>query len=95
MWLEDVTQLPIEPPVLRLAPGDRMTFGLSNRIPITRATNTQQSFGPLTLMPATNSVQWYRDTVLLTAKEFRVLDVLLQRRNLTVTRQRLETEIYD
>lgn len=40
MYQEDGTQPPIEAPVLRLAPGDRMAFGLSNRMPITPASDT-------------------------------------------------------
>ena len=52
------------------------------------------SFGPLTLLPSSNSVQWHGQTVPLTAKEFRVLEVLLQRQNRIVTRQQLEAEVY-
>ena len=55
---------------------------------------SQQSFGPLTLMPASNSVLWHGEPVVLTAKEFRVLEALLQRQNRIVTRQQLEAEIY-
>jgi FtsP/CotA-like multicopper oxidase with cupredoxin domain len=40
MYQEDGTQPPIEAPALRLAPGDRMAFGLSNRMPITPVTET-------------------------------------------------------
>jgi len=58
------------------------------------AAESALSYGPLTLLPSSNSVQWHGDTVLLTAKEFRVLEVLLQRQNRIVTRQQLEAEVY-
>lgn len=61
---------------------------------VTSAADGKQSFGPLTLIPANNSVEWHGATVLLTAKEFRVLEVLLQRQNRIVTRQQLEAEVY-
>jgi DNA-binding response OmpR family regulator len=54
----------------------------------------QRNYGPLTLVPANNSVFWHGESVLLTAKEFRVLEVLLQRQNRIVTRQQLEAEVY-
>jgi DNA-binding response OmpR family regulator len=56
--------------------------------------DSQTNYGPLTLLPASNSVHWRGETVLLTAKEFRVLEVLLQRQNRIVTRQQLEAEVY-
>jgi two-component system response regulator QseB len=55
---------------------------------------SQQTFGPLTLLPASNAVLWHGNTIVLTAKEFRVLEALLQRQNRIVTRQQLEAEIY-
>jgi DNA-binding response OmpR family regulator len=39
-------------------------------------------------------VLWHGEPVVLTAKEFRVLEALLQRQNRIVTRQQLEAEIY-
>jgi DNA-binding response OmpR family regulator len=50
--------------------------------------------GPLRLMPMSNSVQWHERTVVLTAREFRVLEVLLRRHGRVVTRQQLEAEVY-
>ena len=50
---------------------------------------SQQTFGPLTLLPASNAVLWHGNTIVLTAKEFRVLEALLQRQNRIVTRQQL------
>lgn len=61
---------------------------------VTAPAQSQQSFGPLTLLPASNSVLWHGNTIVLTAKEFRVLEALLQRQNRIVTRQQLEAEIY-
>jgi DNA-binding response OmpR family regulator len=53
-----------------------------------------QTYGPFTLMPASNSVQWNGENVVLAAREFRVLEVLLQRRHRIVPRQELEAEVY-
>lgn len=53
-----------------------------------------QTYGPLTLMPASNSVQWQGENIVLAAREFRVLEVLLQRRHRIVPRQELEAEVY-
>lgn len=61
---------------------------------VSQPAQSQQTFGPLTLTPASNSVLWHGNTIVLTAKEFRVLEALLQRQNRIVTRQQLEAEIY-
>ena len=53
-----------------------------------------RTFGPLTLMPASNSVLWHGAPVVLMAKEFRVLEALLRRNGRVVTRQQLEAEVY-
>jgi DNA-binding response OmpR family regulator len=58
------------------------------------ASNEAMVFGPLTLMPASSSVRWHGEAVQLTAKEFRVLEVLLKRQNRIVSRQQLEAEVY-
>jgi len=50
--------------------------------------------GPLKLQPASNSVLWHGATVVLTAREYRVLDTLVRRRGSTVTRQQLEAAVY-
>ncbi|MFT3954439.1 MAG: response regulator transcription factor [Piscinibacter sp.] len=50
--------------------------------------------GPLRLQPLSNSVQWHDNAVVLTAREFRVLEVLLRRQGRVVTRQQLEAEVY-
>jgi two-component system OmpR family response regulator/two-component system response regulator QseB len=50
--------------------------------------------GALTLNPASNSVLWRGQPVSLTVKEFRVLEVLLQRAGRIVPRQQLEAEVY-
>jgi DNA-binding response OmpR family regulator len=55
---------------------------------------SQQSFGPLTLLPSRNAVEWHGRTVTLTVKEFWVLQALLQRYGRTATRQQLEADIY-
>jgi DNA-binding response OmpR family regulator len=54
----------------------------------------EQVIGSLTLRPASNSVVWQGRTVALTAKEFRVLEALVQRRQRMVPREQLEAEIY-
>ena len=61
---------------------------------VDRPDENLRSYGPLTLLPSCNSVQWHGDTVVLTAKEFRVLEVLLQRQHRSVSRQQLEAEVY-
>lgn len=48
----------------------------------------------LTLNPASNSVLWRGRAVSLTVKEFRVLEVLLQRAGRIVPRHQLEAEVY-
>lgn len=48
----------------------------------------------LILNPASNSVLWRGQLVSLTVKEFRVLEVLLQRAGRIVPRQQLEAEVY-
>ncbi len=52
------------------------------------------SHGPLKLQPSSNSVLWHGATVVLTAREYRVLDTLVRRRGSTVTRQQLEAAVY-
>ncbi|MEY4581282.1 MAG: hypothetical protein RL701_5985 [Pseudomonadota bacterium] len=54
----------------------------------------QQSFGPLTLLPSRNAVEWHGRAVVLTVKEFWVLQALLQRYGRPATRQQLEEDIY-
>jgi DNA-binding response OmpR family regulator len=54
----------------------------------------QQSFGPLTLLPSRNAVEWHGRTISLTVKEFWVIQALLQRYGRPATRQQLEEEIY-
>jgi DNA-binding response OmpR family regulator len=54
----------------------------------------QQSFGPLTLLPSRNAVEWHGRPVVLTVKEFWVLQALLQRYGRPATRQQLEEDIY-
>jgi DNA-binding response OmpR family regulator len=54
----------------------------------------QQSFGPLTLLPSRNAVEWHGRTIGLTVKEFWVIQALLQRYGRPATRQQLEEEIY-
>lgn len=52
------------------------------------------SHGPLKLQPSSNSVLWNGAHVVLTAREYRVLDTLVRRRGGTVTRQQLEAAVY-
>ena len=40
MYSGDATRAPVEAPVLRLAPGERVAFGLVNRMPATPVTDT-------------------------------------------------------
>ena len=54
----------------------------------------RQSFGPLTLLPSRNAVEWHGRAISLTVKEFWVLQSLMRRYGRPVTRQQLEEEIY-
>lgn len=53
----------------------------------------QQTFGPLSLLPSRNAVEWHGRAVVLTVKEFWVLQALLQRYGRPATRQQLEEDI--
>jgi DNA-binding response OmpR family regulator len=53
-----------------------------------------QSFGPLSLLPSRNAVEWHGRAISLTVKEFWVVQALLQRYGRPATRQQLEEEIY-
>lgn len=59
-----------------------------------RSSADAASYGPLVLLPASNSVQWQGTTLPLTAREFRVLEALLRRQPRSVSRQQLEAEVY-
>lgn len=61
---------------------------------VERSEEDGTSFGALKLQPASNSVLWHGVTVVLTAREYRVLDTLVRRRGSTVTRQQLEAAVY-
>jgi DNA-binding response OmpR family regulator len=61
---------------------------------VERADDEGASHGPLKLQPASNSVLWHGATLVLTAREYRVLDTLVRRRGSTVTRQQLEAAVY-
>lgn len=54
----------------------------------------EQTIGALTLRPASNSVTWHGRHVALTAREFRLLEALVQRRHRMVPREQLEAEVY-
>jgi DNA-binding response OmpR family regulator len=54
----------------------------------------QQNFGPLTLLPSRNAIEWHGRTIGLTVKEFWLIQALLKRYGRPVTRQQLEEEIY-
>ncbi len=62
--------------------------------PTERAEEDSLSIGPLKLQPASNSVLWHGANVVLTAREYRVLDTLVRRRGSTVSRQQLEAAVY-
>lgn len=62
--------------------------------PMEPAEDDSVSLGPLKLMPASNSVLWHGASVVLTAREYRVLDTLVRRRGSTVSRQQLEAAVY-
>lgn len=62
--------------------------------PSERAEEDSPSVGPLKLQPASNSVLWHGTSVVLTAREYRVLDTLVRRRGSTVSRQQLEAAVY-
>jgi DNA-binding response OmpR family regulator len=54
----------------------------------------RMSYGALTLVPASVSVIWHGEVIVLPAKEFAVLEALLRRRGRVVTRPELEAEVY-
>lgn len=62
--------------------------------PAERAEEEGPGIGPLRLQPASNSVLWHGNSVLLTAREYRVLDTLVRRRGSAVSRQQLEAAVY-
>ena len=62
--------------------------------PSERAEEDSPSVGPLKLQPASNLVLWHGTSVVLTAREYRVLDTLVRRRGSTVSRQQLEAAVY-
>ena len=62
--------------------------------PTERAEDDGLSVGPLKLQPSSNSVLWHGNSVVLTAREYRVLDTLVRRRGSTVSRQQLEAAVY-
>lgn len=62
--------------------------------PVERAEEDGLGIGPLKLQPASNSVLWHGTSVVLTAREYRVIDTLVRRRGGTVSRQQLEAAVY-
>lgn len=62
--------------------------------PTERVEEEGPGIGPLKLQPASNSVLWHGNSVLLTAREYRVLDTLVRRRGSAVSRQQLEAAVY-
>ena len=50
--------------------------------------------GPLTMSPSNRTVTWYGQPVSLTTKEFWILELLMRRRNRTVSRQQIEDALY-
>jgi DNA-binding response OmpR family regulator len=62
--------------------------------PPERAEDDGFCLGPLKMQPASNSVLWHGNSVVLTAREYRVLDTLVRRRGSAVSRQQLEAAVY-
>lgn len=62
--------------------------------PLEQAEENGISIGPLKLQPASNSVLWHGANVVLTAREYRVLEALVRRRGSAVSRQQLEAAVY-
>jgi DNA-binding response OmpR family regulator len=50
--------------------------------------------GPLEVVGTSSSVSWFGRQISLTAKEFRVLQIMMRRKTAIVTRHQLESEVY-
>ena len=62
--------------------------------PLERAEEDGIAIGPLKLQPSSNSVLWHGTSVVLSAREYRVLETLVRRRGGAVSRQQLEAAVY-